>query len=429
MKIWIERDQAYGNLGDEAMLQMAVSRLKELFPGCQLVVASQAGSPIPDIGPCEIIEPPATYFKRVCSRIQGNRWLRKAISCLCGKYGDVHAASFATAWPALLSKEDQDLLRQIRSQIDQCDFYYGVGAANINDVNDFPLRYCIFPRAWIIREFAKRGKATVLSCQTLGPLKTKTAARLVSQIVENVTHLTLRDPSASLSELQRLGISSSKIEAIGDEAFTLPSAPPDVVSSYLTQQGIGPDEPFILFHLRETNYVGAVSEQNPLLVKLLRNLAQRRRVLLCPMCYSSDHADDTAFARRIVESEDYGGQVIAGDTIRDAALVRGLVDRCHSVVALSYHLQVFAISAAKPFICLVSGIYYQHKVKAVQGWVDSAFHLSINLDQPNTDPQETCDRLEELWNDYREHLQQVSQNIRSKQDGFFARLVPSLGSN
>ena len=207
--------------------------------------------------------------------------------------------------------------------------------------------------------------------------------------------------------------------------FQLDPAPAEQVDAYLMSHGIERDEPYILAHIRHTDYIKQIAADNPVLIQTLRDLAQRGKVLLCPMSYGEHSGKDEDFARLVAKQTQITDRVIPGKQIEDVQIARGLVERADSVVSLSYHLQVFAIAAARPFICLASGDYYRLKCEALQAWIDPRFRLTIDLDS-DVNPGQVCGRLDEVRHGFVDHLSHVSNDIVAKQQVFASRIQKLL---
>jgi hypothetical protein len=141
------------------------------------------------------------------------------------------------------------------------------------------------------------------------------------------------------------------------------------------------------------------------------------------MSYGEHSGDDAAFGRQVAANVDLNGRVVAGQAISNVRIARGLVERSQCVAALSYHFQVFAMAAARPFLCLISGPYYAHKGAAIQGWLDPSMRLSIDLDAPRAAPEPVCDHLHARGAVLSQHLRDVGREIRNRQRAFAERLA------
>ncbi|MBL4701361.1 MAG: polysaccharide pyruvyl transferase family protein [Phycisphaeraceae bacterium] len=418
MKIWLDQGCAYGNLGDEAMLLTAIDHLKKCFPGCQFVIPAHLNKPLPDVGPYQQLPPPHEMFRLIGAALRRRNWLKYLSRPWLGENWDAYLSSTFIDGLFKNLPDIQPIYRQLHDAIDACDMYYAVGAANLHD---WSINESLLPRLWTVQQFKQRNKPVIISSQTIGPLTKRFAKYAVRKMVNKADQTTLRDPQVSLSWLNKIGLSSANIQAIGDEAFALKAAAADLTQKYLDQNGISKNQPYTLFHVRQTTYRGRLEAQNPQLLKTLRRLACDRPVLLCPMSYGEHSGLDTHFFEQI-KSHLNLEQIKVAATITDPQLARSLVERSHSVVALSYHLQVFAIAASKPFICLTSGPYYEHKAKAILDWVDPEFRFLINLDDASLNPDLVCDKLSLVYPEFTKHLNAVRVDIRQRQEKFHSQL-------
>lgn len=424
MRIWIDQGGAYGNLGDEAMLTMAIGRLRRSIPGCEIVIAADEGQPLPDVGAYSRVNPPTIMLNEMAGGIRRRRWLTSITTPLLGDMADIRLARSLADCPKALPSGVRKTRQALLEAIESCDAFYAVGAANLHD---WSLRHHVIPRRWTVEQFARRGKPTFIVGQTVGPLHNPLARADIRRMAQRATAFTLRDPEVSARWMRQAGVDESRYIVTGDEAFGLPAAPEQQVDAYLTEHGIQPGEPFVLAHIRQTNYRGKIIAGNPALLATLRELAKGCRVLLCPMSYGRHSGDDTAFGCRVAHESRLGDRLIIGRSIRDATLTRGIVERCDAVCALSYHLQVFAIAAAKPLICLASGDYYRHKAEALLAWLDADLRMLIDLDSTEN-PAEICRRTKEMADHFRGRLMVIGEAISARQDAFYNDLAARLNT-
>lgn len=88
------------------------------------------------------------------------------------------------------------------------------------------------------------------------------------------------------------------------------------------------------------------------------------------------------------------------------ALARRLVGMARWVVALSYHVQVFAMAEATPMLLLVSGGYYAGKAAGLNAWADGRMPVA---DLDACSPGQIC----ELVRDLERKRQQYQATLRS----------------
>ncbi|MCC6580558.1 MAG: polysaccharide pyruvyl transferase family protein [Phycisphaeraceae bacterium] len=425
MRIWLDQGGAYGNLGDEAMLSCAVARLRRLIPDCRIVISAQRGQPLPEVGAYEQVESPAKLLHDLAAAVRrrGGSWLGRRLE---HSHGDLTAAGWLIHQSSLLPPEERQRARRMLEAIDSCDAYYAVGAANLHD---WSLRHHVLPRAWTVEQFAAKGKPVFIVGQTVGPLRHRATAQAVRAMAMASDAFTLRDPELSDQWMRWAGAPASRLLVTGDEAFDLPEAEAAQVDQYLYEAGLGKDEPYTLAHIRGKNYVGSISGNHRGLQAILAALGRRESVLLCPMSYGSHSGDDAAFAREVTSALGSQARCVAGSSIRDAKLARALVARSRRVVALSYHLQVFALACARPLACLISGDYYRHKAHALLAWLPVSMRFAADIDAVAAGEQDATiwvQRFHDASDSLMSCEAEAAKWIAQRQDAFHHQMAQAM---
>jgi len=420
MRILIEQGAAYGNLGDEAMLIQAVDRLRRLWPSCEIVVAAESDAPLPKLQNVSRVISAATVSKT----IERDLWYRRGFRQIWKRCPDGRPPLGVMHWWINQSQwwdaSARAAMNELIDQIHQVDLCYMAGAANIND---WAARACALPKVMLAKLFHEQGKPVVVAGQTLGPIKQRRLQYALKQLVDHASLISVRDPKVSQRVAVEVGVDCESILITGDEAFELRPTDSSVTLDYLGQHGLKPSDQFTLLHLRRTNYVGELGVDHEGLHELIEQLRKRGPVLLCPMSYWDHSGLDESFAHELAQR--YGNDLRVGQTIRDVRLARGLVDYAQQVWAVSYHLQVFAMAAGKPFGCLVSGDYYRHKAEAVLGWVDRKYRFTIDFDQS----QDIGQQVESLYQSHdamNAYLRKVSSDIVSRQRDFESMILGAM---
>ena len=403
-RIFLEHGEAYGNLGDEAMLLTAVDRLRSVLGDVQFVVPRDGGSPLPDIGPCTHVPSPTRVVRRVVRKLARPERMRRFIHDL--EYDPV--ALFTPVWLRRAGGEAE--WEVIRDHLASCDGVYFVGAANLNDHARIP---CVVAKYAVAEQARRRGIPLVVSSQTVGPLNRRWVKRMVGRMIASAAVVSTRDLGITHPYLKEAGVDPGHVLFSGDEALALRAAAGDVVDAYLQDAGLSADEPFALFHFRGTDYTGPTAAHYDKLAAALDRMEPGARVCFVPMSYWRHSGDDEACARAIRERMRRPEKLTVLGRTKDVRLVRGLFERARWAIGLSYHVQVFALAAACPFAILTSGPYYTAKGRGVHTVVEERMPL---LAMERATPADLVSAVEDLTVNRQAHAAHLA-SVRDRVSG------------
>ena len=218
----------YKNMGDVAMLQVAVSRMMSLWPSAQIEVVTESPSnlasycpgakPLPRAG-CECWVAPQILLGRFHRFLP--RWASVGLTNLKRTIG--------VQWPALL-----ELLIDLRLSVRD-------GSGRRTDFRDFMEAFkngdllvvcgsggftdsC---REWnlsilgTMEAATRRGIPVIMFGQGMGPLSDPVVLSRARAVLPDVTLITLRGSSGGLSLLKSVGVPSARVLTTGDEAIEL----------------------------------------------------------------------------------------------------------------------------------------------------------------------------------------------------------------
>jgi polysaccharide pyruvyl transferase WcaK-like protein len=406
-RIYLEHGEAYGNLGDEAMLINASRRLQKAIGDVEFIIPREGSSPLPDIEAGTQVASPDPALRKLMRRFV--------------PFGMIRMWSHERSWDplALLAPFLMRVLggigqwRDMLDHLSRCDGVYLVGAANLNDFARLP---CVLPKYAIVFEALTRDIPVVVSSQTVGPLSVPWVQRAVRKMVNQVNYFSTRDCGVTRNFLAEAGVNSSSVNFSGDEAFTLPAASGGRVNSYLQDSGVGTSEPISLIHFRATDYTQQTEHHYDTLASAFDRVDTQSKLCFVPMSYGEHSGDDEACGYAIRDRMQAPEKLTVLDASTDVEVVRGLFDRANWVLGLSYHTQVFAISAACPFGLLASGEYYHTKARGVHNIVDRKMPF---LSMPEATPRDliaTMEDLEANQNSHRDYLQKVRNQVLEVND-------------
>ncbi|MBV8529774.1 MAG: polysaccharide pyruvyl transferase CsaB [Candidatus Eremiobacteraeota bacterium] len=229
----------FGNLGDEALLEVIVARVRARFPAAQLEVLSAT--------------PNATVQR--------------------------HGVVATPRWD----------WRAIRGAIGRADVVLSGGGGLLQNATS--LRSLLYYSA-ILRESIRARRKTMIFAQSIGPLDFL-GRLVVGQFCKGVDRATVRD-ERSRRLLRRL-VPRTPVERTADPVFLYDDVPDH--STDLSEEGLGPEsEPYAIVSVRK---MAAIREVRALLGRAVDRLAQRHgiRTAFLPLGGAADAAVSTDVIR------------------------------------------------------------------------------------------------------------------------------------
>ena len=345
----------YQNIGDIAMLQVAVTRLAGLWPDAEILVLTD--SPVALARFCPAAKP--------LSRYGAETWIGDRI--LLGGFHRKLPASFspylsslkhrlAQESPALLEgllrtrfrlRDSCGRLPKLQSFLNAlraCDLLVICGsggfADSCRDWNLFTLG--------LIEASLVRGARVALVGQGIGPLTDKRSLSRMQRVLPAVDVLSSRGTRGATDITRQIGIPDEVVLTTGDEAVE----PAYESRSTIPGNSIG-------VNLRIAPYSGVSEAQADAIGAALRDFARMQNTTLIPLPIAfHSYADDRASISRLV------GHPGIPDGLTDLDSPESLyaqTAQCRVVVTGAYHAAVFALSQGVPTICLSASDYYSAK--------------------------------------------------------------------
>jgi colanic acid/amylovoran biosynthesis protein len=385
-----DRDAEYKNMGDVAMLQVAVARLLELWPDSRVEVLtdSTAGlarycpgaTPLPRIGCRSWVED-----RVVLGRLHD--FLPTGISGALSKL----KRSIRLRWPALLrfvlvrrlSLRDgggrRESLHAFLESLRAADLFAVCGSGGFADS-------C---RAWnlfilnAMETALHQGIPVVMFGQGMGPLSDAAVLARAREVLPHVTLITLRGSRGGASLLAALGVAPEKVLTTGDEATEL---------AYTAAGAPGSE---IGINLRVAAYSPLSGDVVATVGRILSEFAQRHETMLLPVPIAfHDCADDRATIRQMLPESDRVSP--GGDSLDNPAMLIEQVARCKMLVTGAYHAAVFALGQGIPVVCVASSEYYVAKFQGLKDLYETGCTI-VRLDQADAD-ERLAEAMEHTWN-------------------------------
>ena len=380
-RVFVDHGEAYGNLGDEAMLLSALRRLTGQLGPCHFVIPRESSRPLPRLDDflVEHVPSPFLFFDRTAGLLDRYRGLLARARLPVPDGGLRAKVAFARlVWRAVrlgIWRNDYGLREAMRA-IRQCDVFYGVGAADFNDFNAFGAAY----KCWLYRMVRPFVPVVAVSAQGFGPLENTELKELMAEAFDDVDLLTFRDHAFSERFTRGLGPLHCQTRITGDEALSLASAGRDVRDAYLAETGLALGEPFIAVHWRSTDYTQDTDHLFSRVAELWDVAAQRSglRLVFFPMSYDVHSRHDDACCQAIRSMMRLPDRLLMAPVSHDVGLIKTAIGASRFTLGLSYHVHVFGLSQGVPALILFSGDYYRFKsdgLVAFYGGVNRAVNI------------------------------------------------------
>jgi colanic acid/amylovoran biosynthesis protein len=350
----------YQNIGDIAMLQVAVARLAELWPGAEILVLtdSEAGlarfcpqaKPLSRrgaetwvidgviTGPLHLMLPEwiTVHIRRT------KRWLRThapgSIDFLLRNRFRLHDGD--GRGPSV-----QSFVRALRD----CDLLVIAGCGGFADS-------C---RAWnlyalgLIEAALAHHKKVALFGQGLGPLADAEVLGRMREVLPRVSVLASRGTHGAEALAEQLGIPQGVFTTTGDDA---------VEPAYRLRSPSGGNA--IGVNLRIASYSGISETHADAIGAVLREFAARQNAELIPLPIALHRtADDRKSIGRLL------GESIRSDGMPSLDAPEAIYSetaKCRVVVTGAYHAAVFALAQGIPTICISAAGYYAAKFEGLR---------------------------------------------------------------
>lgn len=338
------------NMGDVAMLQVAVSRLHALWPTASIQVVTRSPDRLarfcPHATPLTLHASPVWYKQSIRTRLyamlpsatwnviaQADRMIRKYLPPL---------AHQVDLWNAALHGDKNHFLH--------ADLVVATGGGYLTD------SFEIFALLVLdtLETAARLGKPIALFGQGLGPLRKPAPYALARHVLPQASLIALRERRFSKPLLDELGVAAERIAVTGDDAISLAY---DARQARLGQ-GIG-------VNIRVAPY----SEVNPSMVTIVRDAlhvaAHTYNAPLLPIPIAGGETENSKFGQSDLQSI----QSLLGESeglptehqFDRPAQVIAQISECRIIVTGSYHAAVFALAQGIPSVCLAKSTYYINK--------------------------------------------------------------------
>jgi polysaccharide pyruvyl transferase WcaK-like protein len=375
MRVLVEpSDYIIRNIGDTAMMTIALERLSNLWPDARIQVLTDEPDQMPrpgrNIEPLNLtgrrlwfdqpwMEKPMSRFAHGLSRP-----LKRVRRLLCRSHPTL-AYRALRRWGGLAAEEVAQLTAFFEA-VSEADLLVVTGMGGITSA--FP-NYA-FELLEVIRCAQRFGAKTAMLGQGLGPIDIKKLRRNMAATLRRVDLLALREGRAGLPLLKTLKVPLARVIVTGDDAIELACRHARGTIGY----GIG-------VNLRHAYYAGVQPRHIQKIRPVLHQLSERIGAPLIgvPICRVPDE-DDAITIAELIHNRDTEADDLSRIRTPEDVVVQ--LQQCRVLVAGSYHAGVFALSSGIPTVALVNSPYYVDKFLGLADMFGSGCRV-VGLDEPH----------------------------------------------
>lgn len=378
------------NLGDLAMLQAVLLRLRHLFPAAQLTASIRpqvrgfvypglADSAVDLSGVRPVLfgalekVPFFWRFQRQWNDFFTDLDLRSTAAV------SSPASHLGLAGGAVIDRLARDF-----------DALHVVGGGNLTAM--FPRE--VFRKCSLVLAFRRRRKPALFTGQQLGPLS-GLPEKTVHAALRESCFVGVREPTDSVSVCERAGLAPDRYAVMGDDSFGLPSPPQSQVREVLDRYGLK-EGGFLALNIRLASY-GVQQGALRTVATLLREVRDLLKMPLVavPIALGTGESDSQAATQLAALAPDLDLTIINGEELTPA-LARAVLGKAHAGLGTSYHFCTFALCEGVPAICLHEGAYYGQKARGLCGfWGDDRLAFSLAQADPAAAARDLVQALED----------------------------------
>lgn len=349
------------NVGDVAVLQAAVARLRDFRPDATIDVLTAEPAEL------ETHCPTTRAADEVARRRLLVREFDEAmpLSAARGRPLDRFRGMVRGIGRTRGSRAATEALVR---QLDDTDLFVACGQATLADADRVHALRLL--RTALLAQ--RRGIPVAFFSQGIGPLTDPDVLALMGPILGSAVVVGVRERLTAPSILERLGLAADRIMVTGDDAIeTACAARPAVLGT-----GLG-------VHMRIAPLAARSHETVERLRPILQRAAADHRASMIPLPISHHRgggAYDPATIRSLLAGYDDTSDGGAGLTT--PALVTAAAGQCRVVVTGAYHAAVFALAQGIPAVCLGRSPYYLQKFHGLVDGFGPGCQV-VELDDPD----------------------------------------------
>jgi polysaccharide pyruvyl transferase WcaK-like protein len=341
------------NLGDVAMLQVCVERLRRLWPEASIGVITSAPDLLERHLPGVLPVPAAGQYEWFDTRWDGGAYLsalgdrsRSRLHRAARAVSGAGSRGARLALRAELAAREPagDGMRIFAGWLLNADAVLMSGRGGTTDTFlDDGLQ-----TLEMMSTAAALGIPTAMFSQGLGPIEEPALRLEAGRVLPGVGRIAVRERRSAIPLLETLGVAPDRVSLTGDDALDLAHR---LRPANLARDAIG-------LGLRVSEYSGIGAHLAGIAGRVLRDVAGERGGGVTPVSVSLYPHEADAETLRHVLGDREPEPVSSRDSIEQAG-------RCRVVVAGSYHAAVFALAQGVPVVGLSATPYYDQKLRGL----------------------------------------------------------------
>jgi colanic acid/amylovoran biosynthesis protein len=347
------------NIGDVAMLQSCVSRLRQQWPDAEIMIIAHEPARLASYCPGTLAIP-RTLAGLPCLRILPRRPVLAS------------EQAWKTAAPYLSGRLGRG--RTVRGRprtaiqaVQAADLVVASGGGYVTDTWWWHAAGVLS-----LLSLAQRlGKPTAMFGQGIGPVSRRTLRAQAAAVLPELKVIGLREDRTGRGLVLSLGVPAGAVTVTGDDALELIGGTAATGGAAL---GIS---------VRVSGYAGVEPVTAAAVGVHVREAAASLRAPIVGLPVSRYAADaDAAALRALLHQECRQDDDIA---LTDVASPEDLIfaaARCRAIVTGSYHAGVFGLGQGVPAVCLTKSSYYEAKFAGLQALFPGACFI-VPLDAPD----------------------------------------------
>ncbi len=423
MRILVEPSQTtYRNVGDTAMLQIGVDRIKAAIPGAEIGVYTHdpegLARLVPSAMPVNATDSELwAYSRLIPPKLDGifgiddlSRMERLLRDRAPGTYRRLLKLRLQIKDRKVASEHVDRFIATIRES--DAFVFTGMGAITDAFAHGAVAR---FAKIALAHHF---GVPVLMFGQGIGPLHSRDLRDRACAVLPRVRLIALREKIAGPALLSELGVEPERVTVTGDDAIEV---------AYRERPAVLGNR--IGVNLRLTSYSKVAGPQVETIGRAIRSASTSLAAMMVstPINFQNEGHDITAF-RTLVGGHPNCDDVTHPDAVPEQVATQ--IGKCRIVVAGSYHAGVFALAQGIPVVAIVGSDYYHDKFAGLR----DMFGVGCLVVRVEDAEEELESSIIRLWRSAEDHrpamLSAAERQISAQNDTYrqaFIRCQETVG--
>jgi colanic acid/amylovoran biosynthesis protein len=396
------------NLGDIAMLQVCVERLRAALPGASIGVITSAPERL--TGHVPGVEPiPAAGMYEWLDRPWAGGAYAPLVPAALGRAARRVGGAAALRAEQVAREPLSDEVRGFLAWLTSADAVVVSGRGGLSDA----FRQDGLRMLALLRTAAGLGARTALLGQGIGPGVDSELRARMAEVLPRLDLVAVRERVMAPGLLGSLGVEPERLRLTGDDVLELAHRMRPAAAA---ESGIG-------VSLRMSAYAGVSQTAALTLGDVLAGAAERHASGLTAVPVSLyPHESDGGTLVRLLD--------VNGGPVDDPATAIERAGSCRVVVAGSYHAAVFALAQGVPAVGLVASAYYRAKFEGLADLFPGGCTV-VELGEPGFGDAVSA-AIDDLWgraDELRPRLLEAAERQIAESRAAYGRLAELLGGD